>query len=63
MKLKPLDGLGVPVLACMAVGVICKLSGGRDVPPPGADGDHHVQDKKGHSGGRYEKGTNTLEEL
>ena len=62
MKLKLLDGLGVLVLACMAVGVIRKSYGGTFLSPPGTGGDHHVQDKKGQWW-RYEKWTNTLEEL
>ena len=60
--MKLLSGLGILLLACMAVGVFRKLSGGTFLPPPGADGDHHVQDNKGQWW-RYEKGTNTLEEL
>jgi hypothetical protein len=31
----------------VVMGVIRKLRGGTFMPPPGSDGDHHVQDRSG----------------
>jgi hypothetical protein len=61
--MKLIEGLLLLLVVCVIAGIVRKLRGGTFLPPPGSDGDHHVQDRSGHWWRYNAADPNTVEQV